>query len=206
MAAGDAGGAIGAAMETYYQTTKSARAAPKSDAMRGSLLDYQIQDLSKQAAHALKELGGVWTEIKEAELPEQVAALLADGKIVGVARGKAEFDPRTLGNRSILAGARDPDMLQMLNMKKNSVKAFVRLPPLFCRRMRRTILKQTEVSSICYSPSWSKRSGGCRSKRHCRWNRPLLWRDLTFPRSRTLIVRRACKRSIKPIIPVCIIS
>lgn len=116
-AAGDAGGALGAAFFGYYSLTGQKRVCEKEDLMQGTFLGYNIKDGSAQDDTELKELGGVWKTYSENELQKKIAQLINDGKIVAIARGKAEFGPRALGNRSILADARDPKMLQHLNMK-----------------------------------------------------------------------------------------
>ncbi len=116
-AAGDAGGAVGAALSTYYSTAKAGKQASAKDGMKGSLLGYRIPDTSKADDEALRALGAKWTTMSRKALQEKAAKLLAEGKIVGVACGSAEFGPRALGNRSILADARDPAMLQRLNKK-----------------------------------------------------------------------------------------
>ena len=116
-AAGDAGGAVGAALSTYYNVSGAQKAASATDGMKGSLLGYRIPDESKQDDEALRRLGAKWTVMPRKALQEKAAKLLSEGKIIGVACGRAEYGPRALGNRSILADARDPAMLQRLNKK-----------------------------------------------------------------------------------------
>ncbi|MCR5042287.1 MAG: hypothetical protein K6C36_09360 [Clostridia bacterium] len=117
-AAGDAGGAVGAAAETYYRTSGAERRADGvNDGMKGSLLGYRIPPSSESDRNALKSLGASWVNVAEKDLPAKIAENLAAGKVVGLARGKAEFGPRALGDRSILADCRDAAMLQRLNMK-----------------------------------------------------------------------------------------
>lgn len=116
-AAGDAGGAVGAALEAYYRAEETQRAIRKPDLMRGSYLGYNLEDESKTDDEALKKLGGVWKTYPDDELCRKIAEIVNDGHVVGVAKGCAEFGPRALGNRSILADARREDMLQTLNKK-----------------------------------------------------------------------------------------
>ena len=116
-AAGDAGGAVGAALATWYNTAEASKTASGKDGMKGSLLGYRIPDESKADDEALRGLGAKWTTMPRKALQEKAAKLLSEGKIVGVACGRAEFGPRALGSRSILADARDPEMLQRLNRK-----------------------------------------------------------------------------------------
>ncbi len=116
-AAGDAGGAVGAALHGYYRLTGAKRAPAGKDLMKAGLLGYEIKMRDADDDAELKELGAVWTPTDERSAPAEIAKLVADGKIVSVAWGRAEFGPRALGDRSILADARDPDMLQYLNKK-----------------------------------------------------------------------------------------
>lgn len=116
-AAGDAGGALGAALYVYYNSFAKKRNINLPDSMNGSFLGYQIKDKNKDDDIMLEKMGAVWTSHTQNELQRIIAELINDGKIVAVARGKAEFGPRALGNRSILADARRADMLQRLNLK-----------------------------------------------------------------------------------------
>ena len=115
-AAGDAGGALGAALEAYYRLTGEKRAATGRDGMRQCFLGYSIKEKSAADDAVLRECGAVWETASPDALTKTVARLLAEGKVVGVARGAAEFGPRALGHRSILADARNPDMLEKLNL------------------------------------------------------------------------------------------
>ncbi len=114
-ASGDAGGALGAAFEAYYRITKDRRHNNGKDLMAQSFLGDTIKSDSVED-QKLKALHATWQNMRPEVLVETIARLLADGKVIGVARGKAEFGPRALGNRSILADARDPDMLEKLNL------------------------------------------------------------------------------------------
>lgn len=116
-AAGDSGGAIGAALYEYFSGMNNKRTVSGSDAMNGAYLGYKIKDSSRADDDALRSLGGVWTEYGTSALQKRIAELIADEKIVAIARDRAEFGPRALGNRSILADARNADMLQRLNLK-----------------------------------------------------------------------------------------
>ena len=115
-AAGDAGGALGAAMEAYYRLTNAKRTPNGKDMMRQCFLGCVIKENSAADNETLKAMNGVWENKSEGELAKTVAGLLAEGKVVGIARGAAEFGPRALGHRSILADARNPDMLEKLNL------------------------------------------------------------------------------------------
>jgi carbamoyltransferase len=114
-AAGDAGGALGAALAHWYGHLGNPRLAEPGDAQRGSLLGPAFDDAAIDEAVAGH--GAVAESFPdEAALVEAVAAELAAGRIVGHFAGAAEFGPRALGNRSILADPRAPDMQRRLNL------------------------------------------------------------------------------------------
>lgn len=114
-AAGDAGGALGAALYGYYSVDGTKRENAEQNSLKSAYLGYEIKDKDKTDDAELEKLGGVWSVCKETELQTKIAELVNNGKIVAVARGKAEFGPRALGNRSILADPRRAEMLQHLN-------------------------------------------------------------------------------------------
>ena len=112
-AAGDAGGALGAALLGWHHHREQLRAAPvKNDAQRGSFLGpaYDAAGFVRRANIRASELSG------EA-LPARVASLLEEGRVVGWFQGRMEFGPRALGNRSILGDPRRSDMQEKLNLK-----------------------------------------------------------------------------------------
>ena len=129
-AAGDAGGALGAALYVWYGILDKKRTTERGDIMQGSFLGPEIQQNSKKDNELLKGLGGEWTLLKENELPGRVAQLIADGKIVGVARGRMEWGPRALGNRSILGDARDKNMQSRMNLKIKFRESFRPFAPM----------------------------------------------------------------------------
>lgn len=114
-AAGDAGGALGAALQVWHQYYGGQREINAPDTMKGSYLgpDYS----NEQAAKLLDKKGAVYTELTDSELSERVSQLLADGNVVGWHQGSMEFGPRALGNRSILGDPRDPQMQRKMNVK-----------------------------------------------------------------------------------------
>lgn len=116
-AAGDAGSAVGAALYACYGEGGRDRTVTLPDGMSCAYLGSDIPPESDADDEALRELGAVWETCDEAALQEKIAALVADGRVVGMARGRAEFGPRALGHRTILADARNPEMLQTLNAK-----------------------------------------------------------------------------------------
>ncbi len=116
-AAGDAGGALGAAYCTYYIYFDKPRVADgTTDKMRGSFLGPQFSDLDIQLTE--KRYKGVSTYFNNADaLCLRVAELLDEGKVIGWFQGKMEWGPRALGNRSIISDARKPDIQKKLNLK-----------------------------------------------------------------------------------------
>ncbi len=114
-AAGDAGGALGAALAHWFGHLDKPRTAASLDSQQGSLLGPEFTAAAIDAA--LGRAGAVAEPFAdEAALADAVAAELAAGRIVGHFAGRAEFGPRALGNRSILADPRRPDMQRRLNV------------------------------------------------------------------------------------------
>jgi carbamoyltransferase len=116
-AAGDAGGALGAAYIAFhgYKGRPRQVAGNRQDAMNGSYLGpcYAAADIEARLAGA----GARFVVLEDAALIETVARALADGKAAGWFQGRMEFGPRALGARSILADARSPTMQKILNLK-----------------------------------------------------------------------------------------
>ncbi len=115
-AAGDAGGALGAAYAAahkYFGQERSKHAG--IDSMQGALLGpcFQADDIRK----SLDETGAQYEELDPSSLADRTASLINDGKVIGWFQGRMEFGPRALGARSILADARDPGMQSRLNQK-----------------------------------------------------------------------------------------
>ena len=112
-AAGDAGGALGAALLGWHHYHKQPRkVSGDGDAQRGSFLGPAYD-----AAEFLKRAAIPHEEMDEDELMSRVARLLEEGKVIGWFQGRMEFGPRALGNRSILGDARSPEMQETLNLK-----------------------------------------------------------------------------------------
>ena len=115
-AAGDAGGALGAALSAWHQYEDKPRTADNSkDKMKGSYLGPAFSNEDVEAR--LKTLGAVYRRLDEKELYGRVADELAAGKVVGWHQGRMEFGPRSLGGRSILGDARNTKMQSVLNLK-----------------------------------------------------------------------------------------
>ncbi len=114
-AAGDAGGAVGAALAAWYQYLDQPRQRESDDAMQGAYLGPAFD--TDKARIELDALGAVYELMDEDSLLEKTAALLSGKNIVGWFQGRMEFGPRALGGRSILADPRDSDMQSKLNLK-----------------------------------------------------------------------------------------
>jgi len=116
-AAGDAGSALGAALDAYHGYFARERAAPVAgrSLQGGSFLGPTFSDEEIQSY--LETHGYPYRKLEPQERGELIAEALADGKVVGHFSGRAEFGPRALGARSILADARSPDMQATLNLK-----------------------------------------------------------------------------------------
>jgi carbamoyltransferase len=114
-AAGDAGGAVGAALVGWHGAANGARVLASPDSMQGAYLGPEVTD--DEAERFLVAEGIPHVRLARPELTEQVAGLLAAGKVVGWMQGRMEFGPRALGNRSILADPRSPAMQRELNLK-----------------------------------------------------------------------------------------
>jgi carbamoyltransferase len=115
-AAGDAGGALGAALGVWHQLHDRPRTPdPCRDSMKGS---YLGPDFSGGEIRAfLESEGAPYTVYGDDDLYQSVAASLAEGKVVGWFRGRMEFGPRALGARSILGDARNTTMQSVMNLK-----------------------------------------------------------------------------------------
>lgn len=107
--AGDAGGSIGAAYFVWNSLLKMPRAEPMEHAYLGP--EYSTTDIKA----AILKNSLEFVELSEAELLQVVAEKIMAGKTVGWLQGRLEFGPRALGNRSILADARNPEMVDVLN-------------------------------------------------------------------------------------------
>ena len=115
-AAGDAGGALGAALFVWHQLLENPRRPGLPDGQQGSLLgpDCGADEIKK----VLTEKHAVYQRAAdEAALCEETARLIAAGKVVGWVQGRMEYGPRALGNRSILGDARNPGMQSTMNLK-----------------------------------------------------------------------------------------
>lgn len=115
-AAGDAGGALGAALLAWHEYMDHPREAEgKSDAQQGSYLGPEYSE--KEIADFLETHRIPHRRLDETDRMHRLADLIADGNVIGWFQGRMEFGPRALGSRSILGDARSPDMQKKMNLK-----------------------------------------------------------------------------------------
>jgi carbamoyltransferase len=115
-AAGDSGGALGAALFVWHQLLGQPRDAKAGDSQQGSLLGPQFSPA--EIRDLLDSQGVRYQRLEDPnEIMETTARALAAGQVVGWFRGRMEFGPRALGNRSILADPRRPEVQSLLNQK-----------------------------------------------------------------------------------------
>jgi carbamoyltransferase len=123
-AAGDAGGALGAALATYHIHKGHPRESlnGSGDRMRGAYLGpaFDQRDIERRLSAA----GARFAMLPEEQLIETAARALSDEKAVGWFQGRMEFGPRALGGRSILGDARSPTMQSILNLKVKYRESF----------------------------------------------------------------------------------
>ena len=128
-AAGDAGGALGAALVAWHHHFTNARQTPaRGDAMKAAFLGPGYD-----AAAWLQQRGVPHRTLNDHDVGDHVAGLLEGGAVVGWYQGKAEFGPRALGNRSILADPRRRDMQEKLNLKIKFRESFRPFAPAVLR-------------------------------------------------------------------------
>ena len=122
-AAGDAGGALGAALSVWYLHFNNEREISyERDAMSGSYLGPEFSELEIETE--LKACGAVYKKCSENELIEEVAGALVEEKAIGWMQGRMEFGPRALGGRSIIADPRSRHMQKQLNLRVKYRESF----------------------------------------------------------------------------------
>jgi carbamoyltransferase len=115
-AAGDAGGALGAALFTWYSYLDNPRSLKKEgDLQQGSYLGPSYSDAEIEQFLRKNEIA--YRHLDSEELPETIAELVATENVVGWFQGRMEFGPRALGSRSIIGDARSPRMQSVMNLK-----------------------------------------------------------------------------------------
>ena len=122
-AAGDAGGALGAAFAAHYLfKNQSRKVDDKQDSMKGSYLGPSFDQ--KEIERRLTACGAIFEALPDEELIQFCASDLAAGKALGWFQGRMEFGPRALGGRSILGDPRSPTMQKTLNLKVKYRESF----------------------------------------------------------------------------------
>ena len=114
-AAGDAGGAVGAALAIWHEYLEKPRAVSTTDTMSGAYLGPRF---SKEDIRSyLDSIGASYTELDDGELMPRLAGILAEDNVLGWFQGRMEFGPRALGARSILGDPRSQTMQKVMNLK-----------------------------------------------------------------------------------------
>lgn len=128
-AAGDAGGALGAALFIWHQLLEKPRNPQGKDSQKGSLLGPEFSDSA--IAQTLSRLGANFTSCEsDQELCDAVAGCIAEDKVVGWFQGRMEFGPRALGARSIIGDARSSKMQSTMNLKIKFRESFRPFAPI----------------------------------------------------------------------------
>ena len=145
-AAGDAGGALGAALLVWYQYLSNRRIAKgEKDFQQGSYLGPQFGN--DYIADYLTDNTIPFTRLQDEEIPVTIADLIGNEKVVGWFQGRMEFGPRALGSRSIIGDARSPAMQELMNLKIKFRESFRPFAPSV---MREKVSDYFEI--MCESP------------------------------------------------------
>ena len=131
-AAGDAGGALGAALFAWHQIlNKERRTDDVNDSQRGSYLGPEYRNNEIRAYLERQKIP--FTELTDDELPGKIAELINAQKVIGWFSGRMEFGPRALGARSIIGDARSPKMQELMNLKIKFRESFRPFAPAVLR-------------------------------------------------------------------------
>ncbi len=143
-AAGDAGGALGAALFNWHQILGNPRKVDQRDTQKGSLLGPCYDNPGVETE--LAGLGAVWQKVSDSELADRVSGFIEKGKIVGFFYGAMEFGPRALGARSILGDARRADMQSVMNQKIKFRESFRPFAPVVLEELAKDYFDLNEES------------------------------------------------------------
>ena len=131
-AAGDAGGALGAALFAWHQVlNKERKTDDVNDSQRGSYLGPEYRN--DEIRSYLETQNIPFTELTDDEIPDKIAELINDQKVIGWFYGRMEFGPRALGARSIIGDARSPKMQEVMNLKIKFRESFRPFAPAVLR-------------------------------------------------------------------------
>ncbi len=114
-AAGDAGGALGAAFMAWHDYLGNERTAEPRGTARGSYFGPSFSD--DEITAVLDRYGAKYERVERDVLPDRLASIIADEKVIGLFQGRMEFGPRALGSRSIIGDARSEVMQRTMNLK-----------------------------------------------------------------------------------------
>jgi carbamoyltransferase len=143
-AAGDAGGALGAALAAWHADKENPRVAVAPDSMQASLLGPGFSD--DEIETVLRSHNAVFQKLEKAAMLDFTVELLKTEKVIGWFQGRMEFGPRALGNRSILGDARSTKMQSVMNLKVKFRESFRPFAPIV-RRERVTDYFELDVAS-----------------------------------------------------------
>jgi carbamoyltransferase len=144
-AAGDAGGALGAALFVWHQCLEKPRQADaKKDFQQGSYLGPSFS--KEEIRRYLTAQGNPFLELADEEIPEKIADLMAAQNVIGWFQGRMEFGPRALGARSIIGDARSPRMQEVMNLKIKFRESFRPFAPSVLRERVSDYFELSEAS------------------------------------------------------------
>ncbi len=146
-AAGDAGGALGAALVAlhhYQQAPREIVLDSNKDLMQGAYLGPEYSE--SQISNYLQQKSLPHERLKEDSINSDIAELLAEGNVVGWFQGRMEFGPRALGNRSILGDARNQKMQTVMNLKIKNRESFRPFAPIVLEEDVADYFEQTQPS------------------------------------------------------------
>jgi carbamoyltransferase len=143
-AAGDAGGALGAALSAWHQYLDQPRSGSSQDRMQGAYLGPRFSNA--EIASFLDRIGARSSFLVDEALMERVAELLEDGKVVGWFQGRMEFGPRALGGRSIIGDPRSSQMQSVMNLKIKYRESFRPFAPAVLAEQVQDWFEQSEPS------------------------------------------------------------
>ena len=127
-AAGDAGGALGAALSVWHEYLDKPRTANPADSMKGSYLGCSYSDDKIEAY--LRSVNASYKKLDDETLLPQLAEILDEGNVVGRMQGRMEFGPRALGSRSIIGDPRNTEMQSVMNLKIKYRESFRPFAPI----------------------------------------------------------------------------
>ena len=174
-AAGDAGGALGAALAAWYEQEKEPRKTPENgDLMQGSLWGPSYSN--EEIEIFLKKQGAPYQRMTEQQLFDSVAREIGQGKVVGWFQGRMEFGPRALGARSIIGDARNSKMQSVMNLKIKYRESFRPFAPSVLRE-RLSDYFELETDSpymLLVAPVLEERRKAIRENQRSLWGIDLL--------------------------------